>query len=113
MHTATSRSAPPPVGPQPVGEPGLEVGRLPAAGHQQRGAGGRAGALQVPVRDQGQPAVRTDRLPARGDGPDPVAAPAADVVEGGEHLHRAGDVQALHPVIEDDEYVSQRHGLMV
>lgn len=61
-----------PVGAQPVGEPRLEVGRVVAAGHEERGPPPRPGALQVPVRHQRQSAARTDRRTARGHGPDLV-----------------------------------------
>lgn len=88
------------VRPQPVGEPGVRLPGARPARDEQGVRGGRLG--EGAVGDEGQTAGGTDRHPVEGGGTDAVRAgtpgPGAR-----EDLRGPGDVEALHPVEEDDQ----------
>ena len=71
-------------------------------------SGGSALVLlaEVAVRGDDQAACRPDLDTAEAGGADPVGALALVVAGAGEDLKRAGDVEGLHAVEQDDQYCS-------
>ena len=82
------------------------AGSLAARHDQQVGRVRLALVAQVSVRGDGQAARGADLDTAEARGAHPVGAPALVVGGGGEDLERAGDVEGLHAVEQDDEYCS-------
>ena len=61
---------------------------------------------EVAVRDEAQAARRADRGATEARGADLVGTPASRVPRSGEDLKRAGDVERLDVVEQDDQYCS-------